>query len=73
MLLGKMMRGISIGLLIGILVMGLLPFLVIFNWAEMQNIVELESSPLFMLLRRFVGPKPISERKIEQKQTDLTK
>lgn len=71
MLLGKMIRGISIGLLIGILAIGLLPFLIIFNWAEMQSLVELESSPLFMLLGRFIRPTPA--KKIESKQKKTTK
>jgi len=56
MTLGKMLRNVSVGLIFGILAIGLLPFLVIFNWAEMLNLVELETSPLFMLLGRFIRP-----------------
>jgi len=56
MTLGKMLRNISFGLIFGILAIGLLPFLVIFNWAEMLNLVELETSPLLMLLGRFIKP-----------------
>jgi hypothetical protein len=56
MTFGQMLRNVSVGLLFGILAIGLLPFLVIFNWAEMLNLVELETSPLFMLLGRFFRP-----------------
>ncbi|MGO4347492.1 hypothetical protein AB4Z45_18555 [Paenibacillus sp. MCAF9] len=56
MTIGKMLRNVSVGLIFGILAIGLLPFLVIFNWTEMLNLVELETSPLFMLLGRFIRP-----------------
>ncbi|WP_054026719.1 hypothetical protein [Bacillus sp. FJAT-28004] len=70
MTLGQMLRNVSIGLLFGILAIGLLPFLVIFNWAEMLNLVELETSPLFMLLGRFFRPTDRKNRtnSPEQKQ-----
>lgn len=70
MTLFKMLRNISIGLLFGVLAIGLLPFLVIFNWVEMLNLVELETSPLFMLLGRFIGPlsRKGSTGQTEQKQ-----
>ncbi|OBZ08622.1 hypothetical protein [Bacillus sp. FJAT-26390] len=56
MTIAKMLRNVSFGLIFGVLAIGLLPFLVIFNWAEMLNLVELETSPLFILLGRFIGP-----------------
>jgi hypothetical protein len=70
MTLVKMLRNVSIGLLFGVLAIGLLPFMVIFNWAEMLNLVELETSPLFMLLGRFIGPvtRKDSTSRPEQKQ-----
>ncbi|CAM4341126.1 hypothetical protein FHS16_002567 [Paenibacillus endophyticus] len=58
MTLGQMIRNISIGLILGILAIGLLPFLVIFSWAEMQSLIEFETSPLFMMIGRFIGRKP---------------
>ncbi|MGO4545817.1 hypothetical protein AB4Z29_13545 [Paenibacillus sp. 2TAB23] len=57
MTLGQMIRNISIGLIIGIVAIGLLPFLVIFSWAEMQSLIEFETSPLFMMIGRFIGRK----------------
>ncbi|MEV5030491.1 hypothetical protein [Paenibacillus sp. LPE1-1-1.1] len=69
--LGKMLRNISIGLIVGILAIGLLPFLVIFNMAEMLNLVELEASPLFMILGRFIGRTPLKAKRNKAQQQDL--
>lgn len=54
MLLGKMMRSLSVGLLVGIFAIGLLPFLVIYNWAEMYGMIDLDTAPLFLLVRKFI-------------------
>lgn len=59
MTLGKVIRSLSIGFIFSILAIGLLPFLVIFNWADMLNLAELETSPLFILIGRFVGRTPL--------------
>jgi membrane-associated HD superfamily phosphohydrolase len=72
MTLGKMVRSLSIGFIFGILAIGLLPFLVIFNFAEMLNIVELEASPLYMLLGRLIGRAPLNDRTDQpQQEKDL--
>lgn len=68
MTFGKMIRSLTIGLIFGILALGLLPFLVIFNCAEMLNIVELETSPLFMLLGRLIGRTPLKHKKNQPQQ-----
>lgn len=71
MTLGKMVRNISVGLLFGILAIGLLPFLVIFNWAEMLNLVELEASPLFLIFGRMLGRTPLKAKANKPKQQHL--
>ncbi|RCW41773.1 hypothetical protein [Paenibacillus prosopidis] len=68
MTLGKIIRSLTIGLIFGILAIGLLPFLVIFNFAEMLNIVELETSPLYMLLGRLIGKTPLKRKKNQPQQ-----
>lgn len=68
MSLGKMIRSLTIGLIFGILALGLLPFLVIFNFAEMLNIVELEASPLYMLLGRLIGMTPLKDKTNQPQQ-----
>lgn len=70
MTFGKMIRSLSIGLIFGILAIGLLPFLVIYNWAEMLSLVELETSPLFMLISRFTDRTSLktNSKRAQQKQ-----
>ncbi|MDQ0059749.1 hypothetical protein [Paenibacillus harenae] len=55
MTVGKMVRNVLLGLIFGVLAIGLMPFLIVFNWAEMLNLAEFEASPLFMLLGRYIG------------------
>ncbi|MFF2093163.1 hypothetical protein [Paenibacillus sp. NPDC058174] len=69
MTLGKMLRNVSVGLIFGIIAIGLLPFLVIFNWVEMINVAEIEASPLFLIIGRFVGTVARKDRKSEPDQS----
>jgi len=73
MTLVKMLRNVSVGILFGILALGLLPFLVIFNLAEMLSLAELETTPLFMIIGRFIGPvarKDKTSRPEQQQEQD---
>ncbi|MCA0756746.1 hypothetical protein KP806_16945 [Paenibacillus sp. N4] len=54
MTLGKMLRCLTAGFLFGVLAIGILPFLLIFNWAEMLGLSEYGASPLFMLAGQFL-------------------
>ncbi|NIK76564.1 hypothetical protein FHS15_001689 [Paenibacillus castaneae] len=55
MTVSKIIRSLSFGFIFGILAIGLLPFLIVFNWAEMLNFTELEASPLFLVATRFIN------------------
>ncbi|MGO4540257.1 hypothetical protein [Paenibacillus sp. 2TAB19] len=68
MTVGKMLRNVFLGLIFGVLAIGLMPFLIVFNWAEMLNLAEIETSPLLMLLGRFIGPAKRSVNSDDLKQ-----
>ncbi|GGD53635.1 hypothetical protein [Paenibacillus nasutitermitis] len=55
MTLGKFARSLSAGLIFGILAIALLPFLLVYNWAEMFGLIEMDSSPLFLLMTKWIG------------------
>ncbi|WP_028609423.1 hypothetical protein [Paenibacillus harenae] len=70
MTFGKMLRSLSVGLLIGILAIGLLPFLLIVNGIELIGLTELESSPLYMLISRMTGRASAAAKKKRSKTAD---
>jgi hypothetical protein len=52
---GKAVRCFSVGLIIGIVCIGLLPFLVIYSYAEIFDLFESETSPILMLIGKLIG------------------
>lgn len=69
---GNAVRCLSVGFLFGIFAIGLLPFLVILGWADFFNVVELEASPIFLFMGKFIG-KPNStakRKKVEEKRVE---
>ena len=61
MTVGKAARSILVGLLFGILALGLLPFLAIYNWAELLSL-DLETSPLFMLIAKLASTTSVRSK-----------
>lgn len=48
-----MIHSFSIGIMFAVIVMGLLPFLLIFSWAEISGISELCVSPLILIQKLY--------------------
>ncbi|UVI32015.1 hypothetical protein [Paenibacillus spongiae] len=55
MTMGKWMRYITAGMLLGILVIGLLPFLLVYSMADLLGTIDLDSSPLSLLFTKLIG------------------
>ena len=71
MTLGQWVRNLSAGLLFGILAIGLLPFLLVYNCADLLGIIELESSPIALLLTKIIGiPQKVEHGDAEQQEAN---
>lgn len=53
MTISKMMVRVSVGLMMGILVLAILPLLLVFSWVEMLGFSELYTSPLFLIQKLY--------------------
>lgn len=62
MTISKIIRSLSFGFIMGILAIGLLPFIIIFNWAEMLSLTELEATPLFLVANKFINGSWVKNR-----------
>ncbi|MBD2844256.1 hypothetical protein IDH44_03565 [Paenibacillus sp. IB182496] len=70
MTIGKLARNVTVGFVIGLLALGLLPFLLIYNFAELVNGVELDATPLFLLMRKWLGDGPSEAAKADAAASD---
>lgn len=71
MTVGKAARSLLVGLLFGILALGLLPFLAIYNWAELLSL-DLETSPLFMLIAKLASTSPVKSKNTPDPTDDFS-
>ncbi|MBW7457720.1 hypothetical protein ACFOLF_29175 [Paenibacillus sepulcri] len=58
MTIGKIARSLSVGILFAILGIALLPFLLVYNWADMFGLIDLDSSPLMLFMAKWLGNSP---------------
>lgn len=56
MTLSKILIRMSLGFVFALIALGLLPFLVIFSWAELLGVSELYTSPLLLIQRLYRDP-----------------
>jgi hypothetical protein len=57
MTMGKFARCLTVGFLLAIFSIGLLPLLLIYNVSEMSGLTEFDASPVLLLITRFIDGK----------------
>ncbi|WP_309123324.1 hypothetical protein [Paenibacillus sp.] len=48
----RALLSVSVGILVGAVAIGLLPFLAVLSWAELSGLAEMDSSPIFLLFNK---------------------
>lgn len=67
---GYAVRCLSVGFLFGIFAIGFLPFLVIMGWAEIFNVIELETSPMFLFFGKLISKPSTTSKRDRVQETD---
>jgi len=55
MTLGRIFRSLIVGVLVALLAIGLLPFLVVAFFSDLNGLSEIDASPLLVLLNKWIG------------------
>ncbi|THF83695.1 hypothetical protein [Cohnella fermenti] len=51
---GRIVRSITLGMVIAVLAIGLLPFLLVYALSDMNGVIDLDSTPFCLFLSRFI-------------------
>jgi hypothetical protein len=54
MTVGKFVRSVTVGFLLAVFAIGLLPFLFVYNFTEVTGLTDLDTSPLILFIGKFI-------------------